>query len=75
MRAVIERPTSVGRAAETADDTTTELYGWTRHVFLRFRELELRLLLAELQARAEVFGVYPSAPRMPPACAPARRAS
>ena len=32
-----------------AGDTTTELYGWTRRVFLEFRELELRLLLAELK--------------------------
>jgi hypothetical protein len=30
-------------------DTTTELYEWIRKVFLKFRELELRLLLEDLK--------------------------
>jgi hypothetical protein len=49
LRGVIERPSfSFAALAATAADTTTELYGWTRRVFVEFRELELRLLLAEL---------------------------
>src|SRR5262249_17329806 len=50
IKGVIERPSfSFAALATTAADTTTELYGWTRKVFLEFRELELRLLLAELR--------------------------
>ena len=50
IKGVIERPSfSFAALATTASDTTTELYGWTRRVFLEFRELELRLLLAELK--------------------------
>jgi len=50
IRGVIERPSfSFSALAATAADTTTELYGWTRQVFLEFRELELRLVLAELR--------------------------
>ena len=50
IKGVIERPSfSFAALAVTASDTTTELYGWTRRVFLEFRELELRLLLAELR--------------------------
>ena len=50
IKGVIERPSfSFAALAATASDTTTELYGWTRRVFLEFRELELRLLLAELR--------------------------
>lgn len=50
IRGVIERPSfSFAAFATTAPDTTTELYGWTRRVFLEFRELELRLLLADLR--------------------------
>jgi hypothetical protein len=49
LKGVIERPSfSFAALAVTAADTTTELYGWTRRVFVEFRELELRLLLAEL---------------------------
>lgn len=49
LRGVIERPSfSFAALIGTAPDTTTELYGWTRRVFLEFREIELRLLLAEL---------------------------
>jgi hypothetical protein len=49
LKGVIERPSfSFAALAATAPDRTTELYGWTRRVFLEFRELELRLLLAEL---------------------------
>ena len=51
LKGVIERPSfSFAALAATAADTTTELYGWTRRVFVEFRELELRLLLAELGA-------------------------
>jgi hypothetical protein len=50
LKGVIERPSfSFAALAVTASDTTTELYGWTRRVFLEYRELELRLLLAELR--------------------------
>ena len=50
IKGVIERPSfSFAALATTASDTTTELYGWTRRVFLEFRELELRMLLAELR--------------------------
>ena len=50
VRGVIERPSfSFAALMGAAGDTTTELYGWTRRVFLEFRELELRLLLAELK--------------------------
>ena len=50
IKGVIERPSfSFAALAVTASDTTTELYGWTRRVFLEYRELELRLLLAELR--------------------------
>lgn len=50
VRGVIERPSfSFAALMAAAGDTTTELYGWTRRVFLEFRELELRLLLAELK--------------------------
>jgi hypothetical protein len=49
IKGVIERPSfSFAALAATAADTTTELYGWTRRVFLEYRELELRMLLAEL---------------------------
>ena len=50
LKGVIERPSfSFAALSVTAADTTTELYGWTRRVFLEFRELELRMLLAELK--------------------------
>lgn len=50
IKGVIERPSfSFWALATTPSDTTTELYGWTRTVFLEFRKLELRLMLAELQ--------------------------
>ena len=50
IKGVIERPSfSFAAHAANASDTTTELYGWTRRVFLAFRELELRMLLAELR--------------------------
>jgi hypothetical protein len=49
LKGVIERPSfSFAALIGTAPDKTTELYGWTRRVFLEIRELELRLLLAEL---------------------------
>lgn len=49
IRGVTERPSfSFARLISTANDRTSELYGWTRNVFLSYRELELRLLLAEL---------------------------
>ena len=50
IRTVIERPgfSFAAYTAKTAD-TTTELYGWIRKVFLEFRDLELRLLLEELK--------------------------
>ena len=50
VRGVIERPSfSFAALAATPSDTTSELYGWTRRVFIEFRELELRMLLADLQ--------------------------
>ena len=50
IKGVIERPSfSFAALAATSADSTSELAGWTRRVFLEFRELELRLLLAELK--------------------------
>ena len=50
LRGIVERPSfSFAALSATARDRTTELYGWTRRVFLQFRELELRLLLEELK--------------------------
>jgi hypothetical protein len=50
IRTVIERPGfSFAEYSARAHDTTAELYGWTRKVFLEFRDLELRLLLEELR--------------------------
>ena len=50
VRGVIERPSfSFSALAATAADSTSELAGWTRRVFLEFRELELRILLADLK--------------------------
>ena len=63
VRGVIERP-SFSFAALTRRppaDTTTELYCWTRRVFLEFRELELRLLAGGAEAVAAVFGLMISA--------------
>jgi hypothetical protein len=50
VRSVIDRAgfSFVAYAGKTAD-TTTELHGWIRRVFLIFRDLEVRLLLGELQ--------------------------
>ncbi len=50
IRNVLERPgfSFAAYIAKTADPTS-ELYGWTRKVFLEFRELELRLLLQALR--------------------------
>jgi hypothetical protein len=49
LRSVIARPgfTFLGYAANTTD-TTTELYQWTRKMFIIFRDLEVRLLLGGL---------------------------
>ena len=50
VRQVTERPGfSFASYSFNATDTTTELYGWTKRVFLEFRDLELRLLLEELK--------------------------
>jgi hypothetical protein len=50
VRGVIERPGfSFAAYAAKTEDTTTELYGWIRKVFVEFRELELRLLPEELK--------------------------
>ena len=46
VRGVIERPSF--SFAAIAADPTTELSGWTRRVFIAFRELELRMMLADL---------------------------
>jgi hypothetical protein len=50
LRSVIDRPgfSFVAYAIKTTD-TTTELYGWMRRVFVSFRDLEVRLLLGELK--------------------------
>jgi len=49
VRSVIDRPNfSFMTYVTKAPDQTAELYQWTRHVFLLFRELEVRLLLGEL---------------------------
>ncbi len=49
IKGVIERPGfSFASYMANATDQTTELYGWIHRIFLDFRELELRLLLAEL---------------------------
>lgn len=50
IKGVIERPGfSFASYTSTAADTTSELYEWTRRVFLEYRDLELRLLLEELK--------------------------
>ena len=50
LKGVIERRGfSFAAFMNDATDTTTELYGWTRSLFLEFRELEVRLLLEELK--------------------------
>ncbi len=50
IKSVIERPgfSFIGYSAK-APDQTSELYGWIRHLFLEFRDLELRMLLEELK--------------------------
>jgi hypothetical protein len=45
VRGVIERPSF--SFAAIAADPTTELAAWTRRVFVEFRELELRMMLAD----------------------------
>jgi hypothetical protein len=52
LRSVIDRRdfSFIAYAAKTTD-TTSELYGWIRSVFLTFRELEVRLLLSGLLPR------------------------
>jgi len=49
MKGILERPSFSFAALIAKSDTSMELYAWTRRVFLEFRELELRLLLAELR--------------------------
>ena len=50
IKGVIERPGfSFAAYSAKATDTTTELYGWIRHVFVEFRGLELRMMLEELK--------------------------
>lgn len=50
VREVIERPGfSLSAYLNKTADTTIELHGWIRKIFLEFRELELRLLLEELK--------------------------
>jgi hypothetical protein len=50
LRSVIDRKdfSFIAYAAKTPD-TTSELFGWIRNMFLTFRELEVRLLLGGLQ--------------------------
>jgi hypothetical protein len=50
VRQFTERPGfSFASYSFNATDTTTELYGWIKRVFLEFRDLELRLLLEDLK--------------------------
>ena len=50
LRGVIDRPNfSFAALAGTPVDMSSELYLWTRRLFLEFRELELRLLLEQLK--------------------------
>ena len=50
VRGVIARPSFSISGYMTGDvDQTTELFGWIRHMFVQFRELELRLTLANLK--------------------------
>src|SRR5438552_3358427 len=50
IRPVIERPGfSFAEYNRSAPDPTSELYEWTKRVFLEFRDLEVRLLLEELK--------------------------
>jgi len=49
VRGVIARPSfSVSGYMSGQADETTELFGWIRHMFVQFREIELRMLLANL---------------------------
>jgi hypothetical protein len=61
LRSVIEKRafSFLDYAAKTADGTT-ELYGWIRHTFVTFRDLEVRLLLGEMPK-------LPRAPAIPAA--------
>lgn len=55
LKAVIERPSfSFAAMVGTTADMSSELYLWTRRVFLEFRELELRLLLEELKPELQI---------------------
>ena len=60
LRSIIEKRefSFLGYAAKTKDGTS-ELYGWIRHTFVTFRELEVRLLLGEMPR-------LPRAPTLPP---------
>ena len=56
LRRYIERPpfsfadSSIGEAAAMPADTRSELQRWLRRIFLEFRELDLRILLADLRS-------------------------
>jgi len=50
LRSTIQRPRfSFAAFNNQSINSTSELYAWTRRVFLQFRELEVRLLLQELK--------------------------
>ncbi len=59
LRSVIEKRefSFLGYAAKTKDGTS-ELFGWIRHTFVMFRELEVRLLLGDMPR-------LPRAPTLP----------
>ena len=54
LKGVIDRPNfSFAALAGSSADKSSELYLWTKRLFLEFRELELRLLLEELKLRLQ----------------------
>jgi hypothetical protein len=55
LKAVIDRPNfSFAAFARSHTDASSELYLWTRRIFLQFRDLELRLLLEELKPDLQI---------------------
>jgi hypothetical protein len=48
IRGITERASFSFAAVATTGDKSSELYTWTRRMFAAFRELELRLLLADI---------------------------
>lgn len=48
IRGVVERPSFSFAAFAATGNTSSEIYSWTRRLFIQFRELELRMTLDDL---------------------------